>query len=852
MTRHEGITAALASASGLRPASAFVAIAVVLLAVSARAAHIAFVAGGEQPRAVRESTAPRPAFEIADREGRPLAVSVECFDLTVSPRAMWRSHTPARMAGRLAELLGDDPAELLQRMLPPPDALTPAGLVRVREPRLVRFDGEGARQVDAWLQSGALDGAPGAGRIEGIWLAELGGGAWTLEWEPATALSEGARARHLGRELAARPDVWTRRLLDDLARLVDRPLPAELDPGSRAGLDSAGGREALRDALWAELLPCSFRVVRRRLDPLTAHALAELLRREAVSPWQMQLTPVLERRHPVRPCDPAGADGDEGAHPGDAFAVLGRWGVLGPEAALARARAERDADPGALEWFAADDPVERRAWELQTEWHARDGLELFCATALADPLWGRYLEEGATRYERRVRQVARDRRQRWRDRRVPNYFQGARDGADVPLFECTLDGPLQHVVHGELLRLVDEFRAAVAEAIVVDVASGDVLAVDGVYAYPMSGFAPLRHAFTPGSTMKAVVMAIALDAGVVRADEPFPTHSPDGIVLGNGARRIHEALGAPEEATITAEQGLAQSVNAVLVQIGMRVPATRLREKLVELGYGRRPGTGLGPEAAGHVPPLWRGTWRPIWEHASVSFGHELSASLWQHATALATIARGGVWRPLRVVRAVEQGDRRFELTVEPGTRVLSEHACRTVREMMATGAREGTGRDVASPEHCPELSYVGTKTGTTEKVPSEVSLHVEWPRQLELSAAGRPWTRAEYRALIGARDNLGLRNTCYTSSMCAVGAVPLADGTERELLVLVVVDEPRARRKFGADVAGPAAVAILRRALGLPPVAGAPQAAPEAPGAGAFADLDLPWAEEAACDWAR
>ncbi len=843
-----------ASESGLRPASAFVLIAGVLLAVTAKAAYIAFVVEGEQPRTERTITAPWPRFEVQDRTGRPLAVSVECFDLTLSPRATWLSHTPDHMARRIAQVLGDDSAaHLLERFLPATPAPGEVGLLRPVEPRLLRFEGDSLERVDEWLQTGSLIAGEGAGRIEGFWLAPLAGSAWTLEWAPAMALCREARQKHLGAEAAERPASWTRRLLGDLALLVgDERLGQELQDLPRR--DGPARRRAVRDALWAELMPSTFRVVRRRLRPVTAHALSELLRSEAVSPWQMKLTECLDRRHPSRPDEtrpvlfwPPGAEAPGPAQRADAFRILGHWGVLGPADALARARADRDLVPHLLDWSGAVDPVARRAWELETEWRPWSGLELLCGNELADPRWQARLEVGARSYERLTRHLARDRRKRWEDHRVPDYFQNAQDGADIPRFESTLDATLQQFVHDELLTVLHEFRAALAQAIVLEVETGDVLAVDGVYAYEVSGFAPIRHQFTPGSTMKAITMAIALDRGVVERHELFATFAPEGIDIreGRAKRHIGEALGAPKEAYVSAEQGLARSVNAVLVQIGLRVPAPVLRAKLIELGYGVRPDVGLGPEACGLLPPLDRhGSWSKPYTHASVAFGHELSVSLWQHAAALATVMRGGLSRPLRLLRAVEQGDRRWELEVEPGRRVLSESACRIVRGMLATGAREGTGDDVASPEQCPEFSYVGTKTGTTEKVPTEVSLHVEWPRQIELAAEGLPWTTAEHRALIGERQNLGFHERiCYTSSMCVVGRLP---GNEREVLVLLVVDEPRSRKKFGADVAGAAAVAIMRHAHGLPRVAGAQPKPPRPPGATAFNDSEVPWAEEA------
>ena len=70
--------------------------------------------------------------------------------------------------------------------------------------------------------------------------------------------------------------------------------------------------------------------------------------------------------------------------------------------------------------------------------------------------------------------------------------------------------------------------------------------------------------------------------------------------------------------------------------------------------------------------------------------------------------------------------------------------------------------------------------------------------------------------------------------------------GGGRELLTLVVVDEPRSKKKFGADIAGKAAIRILRRAHGLSAITGAIAEAADAPPADAFNEQELPWAEEA------
>lgn len=823
------------SASGLRPASAFVLVAFVLLAVSGKALYIALLRAGGQPEPTRSGEAPWPEFEITDRAGRPMALSVDSFDLSISPQSMWLSHTPWRIAERLSEHLCLDVPELLTRMLDLPERSS--GWVLVEAPRLLSFSEAEALRVERWLRTGDVgDGSARPGRpIEGIQLARIDEEEWTLAWAPQQVLSEATRRVHLGPDQATRPDIWTRRLLRDLRAFVDlERLPDDpsehIADGERSVTD-----EEIRAAIWAELMPSRFRVVKRGIDPITAHTIELILKEEAVSPWQMRMASGLARRSPVRPTADASVREARGA-----FDVVGRWGVLGSDDAWAQAAREV---PG------SEEDIAERARELETQWQPRSGLELLCARELAQPYWDGLLDRGNRSYDRRLRILPRDRRLAW-DGEIPDYFLGADDAPDVPRFVSTVDAELQQLVHAELRNARDEHDAALVMAIVIEVESGAVLAVDAIHHYATSGFAPLQHVFTPGSTFKAVVMAAALDLGLVTPDEQFATFADEGLVITDEAghsRHIHEALGAPEEPLVTAETGLAESVNAVLVQIGLRIPAPVFHERIVRLGYGAAPGANLGPESAGRVPPLEpleKGGWKPCYTHASVSFGHEIGVTLWQHGTALATIARGGVLRPLHVIDRVEQGERAWRLPRADDERVFSAETCQSVRRMMATAAEFGTGRNVASAAVCPEFSYLGTKTGTTEKVESELCLHVELAHNATRHADGSPCRKACRVTLEGLRDHHGRRNTCYTSSMCAVGRVA---GSDRELLVLLVVDGPRGKAKYGADVAGRSAIAILRGAFGLAPVTGAlaQAAAPLPPRA--FNPHDLPWAEASA-----
>ncbi|MBL4771284.1 MAG: hypothetical protein JKY61_09110 [Planctomycetes bacterium] len=827
-------------------------ILLIMVMVTGRSIQLAVRAEGEQPDAMVVKAAPRSSFELFDRDGQAMALSMECFDISVSPRSLWRSHTPRHMAEALGEALELSTEEVLERLLPKGvDGDT--GFLIPDRPKLLRFDSQAARRVQEWLKTGSLDADADPVSMHGwSWVVLPGRRHATLAWQPEVVLDLGERLRHMSEKSAERPERWTNKILRDLGQLVTQAgLPEDVQEDMQR-LNAYDRRAFLRNAIWAELCPTTYRSLAKGVEPNMAHGVAQLLRRETVSPWQIQLKPSMRRFQPVRE-DPLQMTAMGETAPGavDPFAVLGHWGVLGEEDAQAQALRDRDKSPHLLPWDEAGDPVQARASELARQWKPWSGLERLCQTILEDSGVAEAWSQETRTYTVRSRRLARDRRVRWPDREVADYYQDA-SLADAPLeLHTTLDAQLQFELHTELQRVMDEFDPAIAMGICLDVETGRVLAVDGMQAYEGGRFLPTQHVFTPGSTFKAVVMAAALDRGVVAPDTSFKTFYPNGLVVREGRswRTIKEALGAPREPEIEARMGLALSVNAVLVQIGLRLDPKDLRGLLVDMGYGSRPGVGLGSEGVGYLPPLKKGTWSRVNTHASICFGHELGVTLWQHAQGLATLARGGEFLPLSLVDAVYQGEKSHSFDRGGRRRVLSAKACEQVLDMMEIGAQVGTGRRVANPEVCPEFAYLGTKTGTTEKVKTEVCIHVELQHAADHKEAKTSCSRACYKSLRGQRLHKGRKPTCYTASMCAIGRLT-EDGPT--ILTLVVVDDARSKKKFGADVAGTSAILLLRRALGLSAETGRDLtlSVPQLP-EDAFGEYDLPWLEEGDASWA-
>lgn len=773
------------SESGLRPASAFLMIACVLIAVSVNAVRIA-IKDVDPPSRAHVQRSPEPDFDIVDRNRVPLAFSVRRSDLIVSPRAAWRAHTPDFMAGLIVdELRGAcTERELLDAFLPK----TADGVFFVPAEKLL-LDRAQAERVCELIDLGVFGDEDDPRPLEGVYVVAAGEqDRYLLGWEPEHVLSVAYRneqSRDVFKSIA--PIAWTNELLFALGRaLRGGDVVAERE-NERARL-----RMKEADQLWDLLMPSGHEVALRDVPLDRAYDLICMLEEQGLKSHQMVLSSRIARAWPQR----------DGAVQEGALEILGRWGHVGPR----RAEAIVEQDLGFVRPVASVSAVlarpskefESAYRESLDELHPVSGLERSIDRMLRRDEWS-FLDRGCAEYRFKEFSCSRPKISR-------RYFLDACASSATPLVTTTLDLDLQTYLRRRLDQVMLEHDPALSMALVADVQTGEVLAVDGLSAYGVRAFLPTWHLFTPGSTFKVVVMATALDAQVTDPDRVYNAHFGEWRIPGTG-RVIHEAEGERKE-YVTASEALAYSLNVVFTQIGLSIEDDEFRGKLVELGYVDPPHVNLGTERRGYVPSL---PWKPRNEHASVSFGHEVQTSLWSHATALATVLRGGEYKPLRLLSSVEQHDVVYDVPEAPKRpRVFTAETCNQVREMMTMGAQVGTGRELFD-----ERVAMGTKTGTTEKVRTELCLHVELQhnsdQQDERQRDGHVCNKSCRKALHQVAKPH--KRSCYTSSICAFGRMP---GTERELMVLLVVDEPRSGEKYGSRVAGPAARDILFEALGV------------------------------------
>jgi cell division protein FtsI/penicillin-binding protein 2 len=777
------------SASGLRPASAYFVVASVLCVVAGWVTWIAL--GGEPWRGFRPTKEqdPPPEYTICDRAGRPLAAFVQRLDLTLSPRALWQAHTPQTIVVGLARALGAPVSaqQLLERMLPDAEQ----GVVRPGW----KLDANQARALDRFLRHGSTDPEAAPNPIVGMWIERADGKPanaqpFRVAWQPLVALSAEVREAHLKRQ-KKNPLRWSRELADGLAQALYGE--QALRPG-----DDEKELEQQRALIWEGLMPTRFVAALPDFDATRAPEVWNLLGEQHIAAHQMSIQRGRNRRYPLGPMRVLGGWGFIDRSEGERRA-LAAFGVAPEEIATKEQRADL---------IASLSPADRKSlessiWKELSNPEAIVGLELVCDKLLDSEPW-KNLERDPATYEffrhRPIRQIARG-----QGGGARSYFLDSREASETPRVVTTIDARLQTEVGRQLERIMERSKPALAMAIVVDVESGDVLAVDSREAYPFGGFAPTTHSFTPGSTGKVLVMAAAIESGAVRASDVFDVGHGE-YRIPDTRRVIHEAENPGRSGRITAAECLAFSLNAGLVQVGLKVQPDVLRGYMRRLHYAELPRTGFPGERPGMLPPLpWKKS--DVW--ASVCFGHGYMTTLWQHAAGLAAVVRGGTWKPLRLLDRIEQGEARWTLPRVEGERVFSEATCDIVRDMLRLGAREGTGSPVAAPDRM-EGAIVGTKTGTAQKVSTEVCLHVELSHQAAHAKQGTNCGKSCRAKLVTAPRN---HASCYTSSMMIFGS---REGGRREVLVYVVVDDKSAGERYGSRAAGPAAAAILREALGL------------------------------------
>ncbi|WP_423140563.1 peptidoglycan D,D-transpeptidase FtsI family protein [Parablastomonas sp. CN1-191] len=269
----------------------------------------------------------------------------------------------------------------------------------------------------------------------------------------------------------------------------------------------------------------------------------------------------------------------------------------------------------------------------------------------------------------------------------------------------SIDSRVQGALEDELLKGMALSNAKGASGIVLDVNTGEVIALASLPSFnpnliDQGGAGNIFNRFTNqvyelGSVMKPITIAAAIDAGVVTSmAKRYPAVSP--LMIDGFPIHDHENYGS----TLNVPETLIHSSNIVSAEIGAELGGARLRQTMISLGFNQRPTIEL--PARGF--PLWpRGDWAKI-TTMTVSFGHGLAITPLHIASAYAALVNGGIWHPA-TLHKVEPG------TTIPGRRVFKDSTSARMRQLLRLIVDDGTGRKANAPGF-----RIGGKTGSAEK----------------------------------------------------------------------------------------------------------------------------------------
>jgi cell division protein FtsI (penicillin-binding protein 3) len=282
------------------------------------------------------------------------------------------------------------------------------------------------------------------------------------------------------------------------------------------------------------------------------------------------------------------------------------------------------------------------------------------------------------------------------------YSRAPHDGKDLTL---SVDSKLQYIAFTSIKNAVEKFNAKAGAAVVLDVHTGEVLALANYPTYNPNDRKKLTgeqlrnrvitDVYEPGSIIKPFTVALGLEKKVITPDTVFDTGSGRITVGGRTMRDSHP------KPMLTTSGVIQKSSNVGVVKIAQMIPPQEMWELYTKLGYGQAPRFGFPGPAAGRVRP-WK-SWRPV-EYANMAFGHGLSVSLLQMARSYMVFARNGDMIPLSFVKLDEE---------PAGQQIISPKTAAQVRTMLES---------VVSPEGTASRAQVagyrvGGKTGTAQKI---------------------------------------------------------------------------------------------------------------------------------------
>jgi cell division protein FtsI (penicillin-binding protein 3) len=336
------------------------------------------------------------------------------------------------------------------------------------------------------------------------------------------------------------------------------------------------------------------------------------------------------------------------------------------------------------------------------------------------------------------------------------------DGKDLQL---SIDSKMQFVAYQKLRDAVIANKAVAGSVVMLDAITGEVLAMANYPSYVpdkrqnMTGNQlrnrALTDTFEPGSVMKAFTVGLALESGRVKPETQIQTAPGRIQITGSTISDAHP------HGVLTVQEVIQKSSNVGTVKMAMQMQPREMWEVFSQAGFGQKPQITFPGVVSGRLRPYK--TWRPI-EQATMSYGYGLSASLFQMARAYTVFGHDGQIIDATLIKSDEPA---------AGVQVFSAKTALEVRKMLQMAAGPGgTGQKAQT------LGYsVGGKSGTAYK------------------QVGKSYGTDKDRKYRG----------------WFVGMAPI---DKPRVIVAVMIDEPRAGKYYGGEVAAPVFSELVQQAL--------------------------------------
>jgi len=270
--------------------------------------------------------------------------------------------------------------------------------------------------------------------------------------------------------------------------------------------------------------------------------------------------------------------------------------------------------------------------------------------------------------------------------------------------QLSIDVRVQHALEYELNAAMEKFSAIGAAGIILDVHTGELLAMASLPAFDPNAVSrspsetwfnrATQGIYELGSTFKAFTTAMALEEGIVTLGKKYDVSAP----LAIGRFRIRDTH--PENRSMTVPEIFMHSSNIGTAQIALDVGPETQQAYMRRLGF-------LEPvhiELKESAQPMYPNPWGKA-STMTISYGHGIAVTSLHLATGYATLVNGGVWRPATLMKIAPGTER------STGERIFSEETSKIMRQLMRLVVVQGTGKQANAPGY-----RIGGKTGTAEK----------------------------------------------------------------------------------------------------------------------------------------